>query len=182
MAALIRNGVAYAIGLALVLVPLLYYGTHVLPAAPTREYRELEAGYFFTESANRALAVAIVARNAAKVGSIAPAANLHAVGSKSFMRLALEDGRADPGVVAALLRTGLDPDQDSQLLFGWLTESAGDTGLVIKEKNEPLLRAVIDAGIDLNHENLEGRPRFLLRIEVARRPCPDAVAWRQYGD
>lgn len=63
---------------------------------------------YFTGTANRALAGAIVAGDAAREASIAPSANPNAVGwnGMTFMRLALEQGHAKPDVVAALLRAG----------------------------------------------------------------------------
>src|SRR5262249_22185536 len=66
-----------------------------------------------------------------------------------------------PGVVAALLRAGANPDQGQQMLFGSINDGPqADSGAMITGKNEPLLRAVIDAGVDLNHKDLQGQPRF----------------------
>jgi hypothetical protein len=167
--ALIRTRVAYGIGLALVAaLPLSYGARHVVLFATTPSATALEAGHgYFTGTDNRALADAVVARDAARVVSLAPSANVNAVGwnGMTFMRLALEDGRADPDVVAALLRAGADPDQDNQLLFGFITESDADYGVMIKEKNERLLRAVINAGVDLNQRNREGYPRFFSALK-----------------
>ena len=133
--------------------------------------RKARHGDFMT-AADRVLADAIVAGDASKVASLAPGANLNAVGrdGMTFMRLALEDGHADPNVVAALLRAGTDPDQDQQVLFGIIrSESEGvDSGVMVGGKNERLLRAVIDAGVDLNQRDTVGKPRFfaLLRWPV----------------
>jgi ankyrin repeat protein len=161
--------VAYGIGVALVAaLPLSYGARYVVLFATTPSATALEAGHgYFTGTANRALADAVVARDAARVVSLAPSANVNAVGwnRMTFMRLALEDGRADPDVVAALLRAGADPDQDNQLLFGFITESDADYGVMIKEKNERLLRAVINAGVDLNQWNREGYPRFFSALK-----------------
>ena len=162
--ALIRNPVAYGIGLALALVPPLYYGSRFVEDFVTTPSEEsLEAGHgYFKGAANRAVADAIVAGEAAKVASLLPAANPNASGwnNMTFMRLALEDGHANPEIVAALLKAGTDPDQDSQLLFGYITGSDADVGVMVKEKNERLLRTVIATGIDLNQLNQEGKPRF----------------------
>jgi hypothetical protein len=162
--ALIRNPVAYAIGLALVVAPPLLYGIQFITNfVMTPSAASLEAGHgYFTTPADRALADAIVAGDGAKVASLAPTADVNAVGwsSMTLMRLALEDGHAKPDVVAALLKAGADPDQDNQLLFGSITESDGDYGVMIKQKNEPLLRAVLDAGVDLNQMDKEGYPRY----------------------
>ena len=159
--ALIRNAVAYAIGLALLLAPPLFYGTYVTTVLTvfvvTPSAEALKASHGFTQSADRALADAIVARDAAKVASLAPAAHLNEVGwnSMTFMHLALTDGGADPGVVTALLRAGTDPDQDH--LFG----------SVLYNKKERLLRAVIDAGVDLNRKTGWGAPQI---FEALRWP------------
>jgi hypothetical protein len=83
----------------------------------------------------------------------------------TFMRLALDDGHADPGVVAALLKAGASPEQDQQYLFGSINDGSGATsGAMITGKNEKLLRAVIEAGVDLNRLDLEGNPRFLTAL------------------
>jgi hypothetical protein len=64
------------------------------------------------------------------VADLAPAANLNALGfdGMTSMGLALQEGHADPAVVAALLRAGADPDQDTQMLFGFMTETTGTMG------------------------------------------------------
>ena len=113
--ALIRKPVAYGIGLALAVVPPLGYAAEIVGdflTTPSEEAREAGGGYF-TASADRALANAIVAGDAAKVAALAPAANPNAVGwnGMTFLRLALLDGHANPDVVAALLRAGANPDQ-----------------------------------------------------------------------
>jgi len=182
--AVTRKRAAYWIGLALLAVPTLYvavgYANYVIVLAtlPSDEdlrgeeaARKARHGDFMT-AADRVLADAIVAGDASKVASLAPGANLNAVGrdGMTFMRLALEDGHADPNVVAALLRAGTDPDQDQQVLFGIIrSESEGvDSGVMVGGKNERLLRAVIDAGVDLNQRDTVGKPRFfaLLRWPV----------------
>jgi hypothetical protein len=163
--ALIRKPVAYGVGLALAVVPPLgYTGQIVGDFLTTPSQREQEAGRgYFTAPADRALADAVVAGDAAKVASLLPAANPNAVGwnGMTFMRLALLDGHANPDVVAALLRAGANPDQGQQMLFGSVNDGSGaDSGAMITGKNERLLRAVIDAGVDLNRRDLEGQPRF----------------------
>ena len=166
--ALIRHRVAYGIGLVLLAAPPLLLGAHVLvDMARTPSNASLDAGHgYFSTAADRTLADAIVAGDAAKVAVLAPAANTNAIGwnNMTFLRLALEDGHANPAVVAALLRAGADPDQDNQVLLGYLTESPG-YGAMIAEKNERLLRAAIEAGIDLNQRNPEGFPRFFSTIQ-----------------
>jgi ankyrin repeat protein len=163
--ALIRKPVAYGIGLALAAVPPLGYAAQIVGdflTTPSEEAREAGRGYC-TAPADRALANAIVAGDAAKVASLLQAANPNAVGwnGMTFMRLALLDGHANPDVVAALLRAGANPDQGQQMLFGSVNDgSEADSGAMITGKNERLLRAVIDAGVDLNHRDLEGQPRF----------------------
>jgi len=163
--ALIRKPVAYGIGLALAVMPPLSYAAQIVGdflTTPSEEAREAGSGYF-TAPADRALANAIVAGDAAKVPSLLQAANPNAVGwnGMTFMRLALLDGHANPDVVAALLRAGANPDQDQQMMFGSVNDGAeADSGAMITAKNERLLRAVIDAGVDLNHRDLQGQPRF----------------------
>ncbi|HVH81168.1 MAG TPA: ankyrin repeat domain-containing protein [Stellaceae bacterium] len=163
--ALIRNPVAYAIGLALMVWPPLTFGIKsVTEFVTTPSTASLEAGYgYFTGRAERALADAVVAGDGAQVAALVPTANLNAVGwdRMTFMRLALENGHAKPEVVAALLKAGIDPDQDQQYLFGSMNDGSGATsGAMITGQNEPLLSAVIDTGVDLNHQDLEGNPRF----------------------
>jgi hypothetical protein len=110
-------------------------------AAPSIADQEAGRGYFSTQ-ADRALADAIVAGDAAKVASLAPAANLGAEGwgRMTFMRLTLENGHANHDVLAVLLRNGIDPDQDSSLLYQ----------TIYNQKDEALLRVVIDSGVDLS--------------------------------
>src|SRR4051812_42457340 len=101
--ALIRKPLAYAVGLALVSVPLLWWATANLNdlgqrrSAPSVADQNAGRGYF-AAPAERALAEAIVAGDAARVAALAPAANLGAPGwgGMTFMRLALEAGHADP--------------------------------------------------------------------------------------
>jgi hypothetical protein len=147
-----KNKVAPAIGLALLLVPLLLYGSQtqtVLTAFVVTPSPELvRSGHGFSRRADRALADAIVARDAAKVAALAPAAKLKEPNwnRETFMHLALEEGGADYGVVAALLSAGGDPDGEA---FDFATD----------HKDMRLLRMTIDAGIDLN---IRGKwsPRF----------------------
>ncbi len=126
----------------------------------------LEAGHgYFTGAAERALADAIVVGDGAKVASLAPAANLNARGrdDMTFMRLALENGHAQPEVVVALLKAGIDPDQGpAAYLFGSMNDGSGATsGAMITGQNEPSAAcAVLDTGVDLNHQDREGNPRF----------------------
>ena len=163
--ALIRNPVAYAIGLLLLVTPPLIFGINTVTDFVTTPSDEaLEAGHgYFTGTPERALADAIVAGDGVKVASLAPSANLNARGwdNMTFMRLALENGHAKPEVVLALLKAGIDPDQDQQYLFGSMNDGSGATsGAMITGQNESLLRAVIDTGADLNRQDLEGNPRF----------------------
>jgi ankyrin repeat protein len=167
--ALVRNRVVRGIALVLAIAPPLIIGARYVGGALTSPSAEaLNAGHgYFTRPADRALADAVVAGDGRKVAELAPAANTNAIGfnDMTFMSLALNEGRADPDVVAALLRAGADPDQDNQMLFGFMTESDAVYGMMIKDKNERLLRAVIDAGIDLNHENRENLPRFFSALK-----------------
>lgn len=162
--ALVPNRVVHGIALVLVTAPPLLIGAEILWArvmAPSAE--ALEAGHgYFKRPAERTLADAVVAGDARKVAGLAPAANTNVIGvyGMTFLRLALEQGHAKPDVVAALLRAGADPDQDNQVLLGSMTSSESGDGVMTTEKNLPLLQAVIGAGIDLNHLDREGRPRF----------------------
>jgi hypothetical protein len=145
--AAIRKPMAYGIGLALVCVPALWFvfiSARDLAqrlAAPSIADQEAGRGYFATP-ADRALAEAIVAGDVAKVASLAPAANLNAQGwgQMTFMRLALENGHANHDVLAILLRNRIDPDQDASLLYQ----------MIYNQKDEALLRVVIDSGVDLS--------------------------------
>ena len=167
--ALIRRPVAYWIGLALVIWPPVYWlAAYVGPWVMTPAESSLAAGHgYFQGAPERALADAIVAGDATKVAALAPAANLDTVGwdRMTFMRLALDDGHANPAVVVALLKAGVDPEQDQQYLFGSMNDgSQATSGAMITEKNEALLRAVIGAGVDLNRLDREGNPRFLTAL------------------
>jgi hypothetical protein len=167
--ALIRRPMAYGVGLALVIWPPVYWtGQYFTQWATTPSASSLAAGHgYFPGAPERALADAIVAGDAAKVPALAPAAKLDAVGwdRMTFMRLALDEGHADPGVVAALLKAGASPEQDQQYLFGSVNDGSGATsGAMITGRNEKLLRAVIEAGVDLNRLDLEGNPRFLTAL------------------
>ncbi len=145
--AAIRKPTAYGIGLALVSLPALWFislSARDLAqrlAAPSIADQEAGRGYFSTP-ADRALADAIVAGDTAKVASLAPAGNLGAEGwgGMTFMRLALENGHANHDVLAILLRAGIDPDQNSSLLYQ----------MIYNQKDEALLRVVIDSGVDLS--------------------------------
>jgi hypothetical protein len=155
--ALMRNEVAYAIGLALLVTPPSLYATQTLTVLTafvmTPSAETVRSGHGFTRPSDRALADAIVAPDAAKVASLAPAANLNVPGwnNKTFMRLALENG-ADYGVVVALLRAGADPDRE---VF--------DTA--ISHKDLRLLRAMIDAGVDMSNPGERWNPRFFATLD-----------------
>ena len=163
--ALTRNPVAFGIGLALAIaLPLLYGNLYPLDRA-TPGAEALQAGHgYFRRAADRALADAIVVGDGPKAVSLVPAVNPNTVSWKdmTFMRLALERGHADvdPDVVAALLKAGADPDQDSHLLFHFMAAVDPDAGATITAKNQRLLTAVFDAGVDLNHVDQSGLPRF----------------------
>ena len=159
--AIIRRPLAYGIGLALVCVPMTWWTSMAarnyleILAAPS-EQQMATGRWMFPTLAEGALADAVIAGDAAKVGTLAPGARLDAQGQSgmTFMRLALENGHAKPDVVAALLKAGLDPDQNQGLLFGDLNAFGISNGLsggtvLIGAKNEPLLRAIIDAKVDL---------------------------------
>lgn len=163
---IIGRPTAYLVGLGLAVLPPAYLGAKFVEEFATSGGQALAArlGYF-TAPADRALADAIIAGDAAKVTATLPLANPNAVGldSMGFMRLALSDGRANPEIVAALLKAGANPDQDHQFLFGTVNDQ-GVVGEMITERNEPLLRAVLGTGIDLNHDDSEGRPRFFAGV------------------
>jgi hypothetical protein len=160
-----RSLVAHGIGLALAIaLPLLYGNLYPLDRA-TPGAEALRAGHgYFRRAADRALADAIVAGGGAKAVSLVPAVNPNTISWKdmTFMRLALERGHADvdPDVVAALLKAGADPGQDSNLLIYFMVAVEPDAGAAIKAKNQRLLTAVFDAGVDLNHVDQSGQPRF----------------------
>jgi hypothetical protein len=160
--ALIRRPLAYGIGLALVSAPLLWWvtvGVNDLGqrlSAPSLADQESGRGYF-TAPADRALAEAIVAGDAARVAALAPAAHLGAAGwgGKTFMRLALEEAHADPRILGPLLRAGIDPDQDASDLYS----------LIYNEKDEALLRLVIESGVDLNTHMGHGHWLLFVRYD-----------------
>lgn len=163
--ALFRRPVAYGIGLALVIWPPVYWvGQNFARWAMTPSESSLAMGHgYFSGATERALADAIVAGDLSKVMALASAAKLDAVGwnGMTFMRLALESGHANPAVLVALLKAGVNPNQDHQYLFGSMNDGLGATsGAMITGKDERLLLAVIDAGVDLNGLDLEGNPRF----------------------
>ena len=157
--AVLRKQWAYGIGLALVCVPVAWFavtpavqGVAVL-SAPSIADQDSGRGYF-TTPADRALAEAIVAGDAAKVAAVAPAANLNAQGwaGMSFMRLALAHDHPNHDVLDVLLRSGLDPDQGASDLYL----------LIYKQKDEALLRMVVNAGVDLNTTSLDQLPTPVL--------------------
>lgn len=79
------------------------------------------------------------------------------------MRLALENRHAKPAVVTALLRAGMDQESDQRYLFGSINDCLeAASGAVIAARNERLRRAMLDAGVDLNHQDLEDNPRCFL--------------------
>ncbi|MFO1157747.1 MAG: hypothetical protein U1E60_02800 [Reyranellaceae bacterium] len=144
--ALVRRPWAYGVGLALVCLPGSWFLSTSLKAfnermaAPGVTEQDSGRGYFTTPT-ERALAEAIVTGDVAKVASLAPTANLNAQGwsGMTFMRLALENGGANREILGILLRNGMDPDQDSSLLYQ----------LLYRERDTALLRLVIDSGVDL---------------------------------
>jgi hypothetical protein len=152
--AAVRKPMAFGIGLALVSVPSLLFvanGVRNLAeraAAPSLADQAAGRGYF-SAPGDRALADAIVAGDVSKVASLAPAANLNGAGwgGMTFMRLALENGHANHEVLATLLRAGIDPDQDASLLYQ----------MMHAQKDEGLLRLVIDAGVDLSKHMGRGK-------------------------
>jgi hypothetical protein len=158
--ALLRNRWAYGIGLALVCVPAVWFavsGVGLVVAslsAPSIADQDAGRGYFATP-ADRALAEAIVAGDAVKVAQLAPTANLNAQGwgGMTFMRLALAHDRPNHDVLAALLRSGLDPDQGSSALYL----------LITNQKDEALLRLVVDAGVNLNQHMGRGGWFYFIR-------------------
>lgn len=145
--ALIRKPVAYWVGIMLLALPLVLYASRyamdeiAILTAPSEADLNAGRGYFH-DPADRALAEAIVAGDAAKVAALAPAAHLNAAGwdNMSFMGLALQTDPPNQEVLAALLTAGLDPDQNSSDLWE----------LIYREKDEKLLRTVLDTGVDLN--------------------------------
>ena len=180
--AIVRHRVAYCIGLALVSWPVIWWSgmsaRNYIEMLSAPSEQEMAAGHWiFPTPAEGALADAIIAGDVSKVVSLAPAARLGAEGQRgmTFLRLALENGHANPDVVTALLRAGIDPDQDQGLLFGSLNANGIGTGsdggvILIAQKNERLLRAVTDAGVDLNH--VWGfHPRFFSLL-----PWPEGLA------
>ncbi len=183
--ALTRNPVAHGCGLALAIaLPLLYGDLYPLGRA-TPSDDALRAGHgYFRRAADRALADAIVAGDGAKAVSLVPAVNPNTVSWKdmTFMRLALERGHADvdPDVVAALLKAGANPDQDSHLLFHFMAactpgRRARDQG----EERAPVERGVRRGSRSEPRGSIRGSP-VLSRVGLARGPCPNAGTWRAY--
>lgn len=200
-----RRAVAYWVGLALLSLLAALFGADAITRAveranmpseaeyrATREAHEAGRGYF-TKDADRALADAMVAGDATKVAVLAPAANLRAVGDSdmTFLQLALADGRARLDVVSALLEAGADPDQYYGNLFSPI-ETAPDKR---DGKDGMFVRVALEAGVDLNAWNKEGRPRsfgplcwsttanieFMLahgvNLEAEDRDGDTAIAW-----
>jgi hypothetical protein len=167
--ALVHNPWFRGLALVVVAIPMLYRGIDLAKdlagnlTAPSPQSLHQGHGYFQTP-ADRALADAIVSADARRVAELARAADLKAVGYQgmTFMRLALR-GPVDPAVVAALLRAGANPDED-RLLFGTVAAPRGQN-VMIDPKNEPLLRSVLATGIDLNHPDLDGSPRFFSALD-----------------
>jgi hypothetical protein len=145
--AALRRPMAYGVGLAVVCAPAAWFALNGAAAgvaslsAPSIADQDSGRGYF-TAPADRALAEAIVAGDAAKVAQLAPAANLNAQGwsEMTFMRLALDHDSPSHAVLAALLQAGIDPDQASSALYSQ----------IYNEKDEALLRLVVGTGVDLN--------------------------------
>jgi hypothetical protein len=160
--ALIRKPLAYGIGLAFLSMPLLAFVSQsalnvaVRMAAPSDADLASGRGYFRVET-DRALAEAIVAGNAAKVVALAPAAHLDAVGwdNMTFMQLALQNDQPNRDVLGALLRAGIDPDENASALWA----------LIYREKDEALLRLVIDSGVDLNRKMGQGSWYLFMRYD-----------------
>jgi len=160
--ALIRKPVAYGIGLVLVSLPLLTFVSEQARDAAARmaapSDADLNAGRgYFKDAADRALADAIVAGDAAKVAALAPAAHLDAVGwdNMTFMELVRRNDPPNRDVLAALLRAGLDPDQDAGALWD----------LIYGNKDESLLHLVIDSGVDLNKHMGQGSWYLYMRYD-----------------
>src|SRR5215471_9862025 len=184
--ALIRRPAAYWIGLALVIWPPVYWAAQYFGQwATTPSESSLAAGHgYFPGVPERALADAIVAGDAAKVAALASAAKLDTVGwdRMTFMRLALDDGHADPGVVVALLKAGANPEQDQQYLFGSMNDGSGATsGAMITGERKAA------AGGDRGRGGSEpagsgGESTVPHRAAVARGAGGDAGARGQHGD
>ena len=163
-----RTVLAYRVGLALVVAQPLIYGTQYVndfATTPSAEAQQTGRAYF-TRGPERALAEAILTGDGAKVASLALAANPHALGwhDMTFVRLAMEYGHANPDVVSALLRAGASPERDQDLLLGSVGPQNHNDDLITAH-NERLLRAMIDAGVDLNHGNGVGEPRFFAALK-----------------
>lgn len=165
-----HSTLAYAAGLALALaLPVLYCNLYPLGRDIPDDAALLAGHGYFRKAADRALADAIVAGDGPKAVSLVPAVNPNAVGWKdmTFMHLALDKGHeaVDPDIIAALLKGGADPGQDSNLLFGFMTAVPSDANAAIKARNERVLAAVFAAGVDLNRVDHFGRPRFFNLLE-----------------
>jgi ankyrin repeat protein len=160
--ALLRRPWAYACGLVLVAIPAAWFVLNQAELlaidllAPNTDDLDAGRGYF-TAPADRSLAEAIVAGDPAKVAALAPAANLNAKGfdDMTFMQMALEHDQPGHAVLAALLKAGIDSDQNSSNLWE----------LIYKDKDEPLLRTVLDTGVDLRTHMEAGHWYLFLRYD-----------------
>lgn len=168
-----RKPLAYGIGLAVMSVPLLWVAVasvnnlalSLTPSLPAPSQADQAAGRgYFTAPADGALAEAIVAKDAARVAELAPAANLAATGwgNMDFMRLALERTDNDPEIIGILLRAGLNPDLAAGLLYY----------NIMSAKDEVLLRRVIEAGVDLNRPMRQAQWYLFVRND-----WPEGVAF-----
>lgn len=167
--AFIRRPAAYGIGLALAIAPYGFYGIQYLGMyVSTPSEQSLAAGHgYFKDAADRDLADAIMVGDSRNVASLARSANLNAIGweSMTFMRLAVIEAHAKPDVIVALLKAGINPDQDHMVLFGSIHDGEeADGGAMITGKNEKLLRAVIGTKVDLNALNEDSEPRFFTAV------------------
>lgn len=153
---------AYGIGLVFLSIPLLTViaqsALHIAGQMAAPSELELASGRgYFSDESDRALAAAIIAGDATKVAALAPSAHLDAVGwaNMTFMQLALQNDRPNSEVLAALLRAGIDPDQSSSALWD----------LIYRQKDEALLRLVIESGVDLNKHMAHGSWYLYMRYD-----------------
>jgi hypothetical protein len=71
-------------------------------------------------------------------------------GYRAFSKIALADGRVDPGVLKSLLpAAALTPEQENQTWYKWLKETENDPGISQNHRNFLVLRdaAVLAAGM-----------------------------------
>lgn len=167
--ALIRRPAAYVLGILLSVIPPSVLGglwlSEFLSTPAAASLRQGDG--YFTAAGDRALAHVVVAGDPAGVAAALRGANPNARGwnGMTMMRLALTEGRGDPAVIAALLRGGADPDQGGQMLLGSVNDGvAAESGAMITGRDERMLRAVIEAGLDLNRRDPQGQPRFFTAI------------------